>query len=467
MKKLTTSVLAALVLATTSCKDKTEDPTPTPTPTPTSSVVELSGDLSTQTLDASKKYLLKGQVFVQDGKVLTIPAGTVIMGDKATKGTLVINVGGKIMAEGTATKPIVFTSKLAAGERDKGDWGGVILLGKANCNQNSPSIEGISPSVNYGTFQSSANDADNSGVLKYVRIEYAGIALSPNNETNGLTMGAIGNGTTIENVQVSFGGDDAFEWFGGTVQCKNLIAYATWDDDFDCDFGFSGKVQYGLSIRDPYAADQSGSNAFECDNDAGGNDVTPYTSAVFSNITVLGPIYDSAKSISGNYQHAMHLRRRAAVSIFNSVIAGYPTGFRLDGTSTEAQYITNNNGVVKNNILVCVSKGTASPAPYVSSTAGEAKTYWEANNDVALTKNGSALTTAGIDVNLFYGKNSAGYPENPALGTLGTGASATGASFTDPKLAGSFFTTTTYRGAFSGADWTDGWATFSPQNVVY
>ena len=466
MKKLTTTVFAILVLAAASCKpDKTDDVTPTDTVTPVSTI-ELSGNIATQTLDATKKYLLKGQVFVQDGSVLTIPAGTVIMGDKATKGTLVINLGGKIMAEGTASKPIVFTSEESVGERDKGDWGGIIILGRANCNQNAPSIEGVSPAVTFGTFQSTANDGENSGVLKYVRIEYAGIALSPNNETNGLTMGAIGSGTTIENVQVSFGGDDSFEWFGGTVNCKNLVAFAGWDDDFDCDFGYSGKVQFGLAIRDPFAADQSGSNAWECDNDAGGNNVTPYTSAVFSNVTVLGPIADSSKSISGNYQHAMHLRRRTAVSIFNSVITGFPTGFRLDGTSTEAQYATDSNGVVKSNILIALRKGTAAAAPYQSSTANVAKNYWEAHNDVALTvtAGNASLTTAGVDASLFYANNST-YPSNPNFGLLGTGTSGTGANFTYPKLSG--FTSTSYRGAFSGSDWTDGWAEFDPQNKAY
>jgi hypothetical protein len=465
MKKFSNKFLAVLMIAVScavSCKKK-DDPAPVESTGPT----ELSGSLTTQTLDASKTYLLVGQVFVNDGQVLTIPAGTTIMGDKGTKGLLVINVGGKIMAEGTAANPIVFTSERAVGERDKGDWGGVIILGRANCNQNGPAIEGVSPAVTYGTFQSSANDTENSGIMKYVRIEYAGIALSPNNETNSLTMGAVGSGTTLENIQVSFGGDDGFEWFGGTANAKNLISYGTWDDDFDCDFGYSGTVQHAVAIRDPFAADQSGSNAFECDNDAGGNDVQPYTSAVFSNVTVLGPMYDSTKSISGNYQHAMHLRRRTAVSIFNSVIAGYPTGFRLYGTSTETQYITNLNGVVNDNILITFSKGTAAAIPYQSTTANAAKNYWEASNDIALTVSNSstALNAVGLDVNLFYGKTSP-YPANPDFGTLGvTGTSATGGDFSHAKL--STFTSTTYRGAFGGNDWTDGWSNFDPQNTVY
>jgi hypothetical protein len=465
-------VALSLLFAAVSCKK--DEPT-TPTPTSADTAVVLSGSLPTTTLDASKKYLLKGQVFVNSNAVLTIPAGTVIMGDKATKGTLIINTGGKIMAEGTAARPIVFTSQNAAGARDKGDWGGVIILGRANVNQNAPTIEGISPAVSYGTFQSTASNTESSGVLKYVRIEYAGIALSPNNETNSLTLGGVGGGTIIENVQVSFGGDDGFEWFGGVASAKNIVSYAMWDDDFDTDFGWSGNVQFALSIRDPFAADQSGSNAFESDNDANGNDVMPYTSGVFSNVTVLGPAYDSSKSISGNYQRAMHIRRRSALSLYNSVIAGFPTGVMVDGASTEAQYTTNSNGALKNNLVAVLYKGTTAPDTVKAgsgNTAASVYAYWIANGNDAFrpytqTKNNAGYTAAGIDATLFFGKNSS-YPADPDFGTLGVnGASATGASFIDARVSGSFFTPTAYRGAFGGTDWTNGWANFNPQNTTY
>ena len=288
------SVIALFATTFTSC-----EPPITP-PAETSTNVELTGELNTQTLDASKKYLIKGIVIVPDGAVLSIPAGTVLVGQKSSKGTLVVKPGGKLIAEGTPERHIIFTSNQLPGEREQGDWGGIVILGKANINQNNPAVEGVSPAVNYGTFNNSINDNDNSGILKYVRIEYAGIALTPNNETNGLTMGAVGSGTTIDYVQVTYGGDDAFEWFGGTVTCQHLIAFATWDDDFDTDFGFSGKVQFGVSVRDPFNADQSGSNSFESDNDATGSTATPKTAGVFSNMTVLGPVFDSTKALNGN-----------------------------------------------------------------------------------------------------------------------------------------------------------------------
>jgi hypothetical protein len=349
------SLLATLALsiAFTSCKEKDNGPDPKPVDpvAPTDTLVVLSGTLATQKLDSTKKYLIKGITVIDDNVTLTIPAGTVLFGEKKTKGTLLIKKGGKLIAVGTEAKPIVMTSNQEPGERDKGDWGGVVMLGKANCNQNNPAIEGITPAANFGTFQSTANDADNSGIIKYVRIEYAGIALTPNNETNSLTMGGVGSGTTIEHVQVTYGGDDGFEWFGGTVNGKYLISYGTWDDDFDVDFGHSGKIQYGLAVRDPFAADQSGSNGFEVDNDASGTTATPKTSAVFSNITILGPSYDSSSrsSFSGNYQHALHLRRNSEISIFNSVFAGFPIGLNLDGTL--ANY-TSGAGVLDKNILV-------------------------------------------------------------------------------------------------------------------
>lgn len=440
----------------------------------------LSGSLSSRTLDASKKYTISGVVTIDNGVTLTIPAGTKLFGEKKTKGTLLVKPGGKLIAEGTETNPIIFTSNQDAGEREQGDWGGLVILGKANVNQNNPAIEGITPAANYGTFNSSANDDDNSGVLKYVRVEYAGIALTPNNETNSFTFGAVGKGTVVDFCQATYGGDDNFEWFGGTVECKHLVSMAAWDDDFDCDFGFSGKVQYGLAVRDPFNADQSGSNGFEVDNDASGTTATPKTAAVFSNITILGPIYDSTKTaFNGNYQHAMHLRRNCELSIFNSVIAGFPIGLNLDGTLSN---YTGGLGVLENNILVCSAvKGTAT-RPFFngkSASSAVADYFSTTKNNVAYTlstpTSGSpaaskAIMDAGINPALIMGYStvagvSGTYPKNPDFASF-TGATQSGAAFTNSKL-GAFFTTTTFKGAFGSSDWTDNWSNFNPQSEVY
>lgn len=152
-------------------------------------------------------------------------------------------------------------------------------------------------------------------ILRYVRIEYCGIAFQPGSEINGLTMGSVGSGTTIEYVQVAFCGDDSFEWFGGTVNCKYLIAYRGLDDDFDADFGYSGKVQFGLAVRDPQIADQSSSNGFEVDNDAQGSGNTPKTKPTFSNITIIGP---TGGSINSLYNRANHLRRNNEIGLYIS-----------------------------------------------------------------------------------------------------------------------------------------------------
>ncbi|MBK8499803.1 MAG: hypothetical protein IPL52_13545 [Flavobacteriales bacterium] len=176
-----------------------------------SNVIEVQGNITANTTwSNSNKYLLKGFVYVEDGATLTVQPGTIIKGDKPTKGSLIIKRGGKIMADGTASQPIVFTSNQAAGSRDRGDWGGIIICGRAPHNQPSdPTVEG-GPDAFYG----GTDAADNSGVLRYVRIEFAGIAFQPNQEINGLTLGAVGSGTTIEHVQVSYSGDDSYEWFG-------------------------------------------------------------------------------------------------------------------------------------------------------------------------------------------------------------------------------------------------------------
>ncbi len=473
-------------------------------------VLELSGSIAAnQTLDASKEYLLKGQVFVESGITLTIPAGTVLKGDKATKATLVVKPGGLLVCNGTAASPVVFTSAQNVGERDRGDWGGVIILGNAFVNQAArPAIEGISPAVNYGSVAADGatpetNASENSGSLTYVRIEYAGIELTPNNETNSLTMGGVGNGTTIENVQVSFGGDDGFEWFGGTVNGKYLISFGTWDDDMDTDFGWGGNVQFALIVRYPFYADQSGSNAFETDNQANGNEIdncdgtnnSGCTRGIFSNVSVFGPreFNNPSRSISANYQNAMHIRRRSALSIFNSYFSGFRVGLRIDDSGTLANL---NGGTSKlaNNILavpgttVTGTSTTAADASFATGLnindagAGNAtaiKTYWDNNNNetlnpTAATGEGSWSADSnpygdlGLSTAMFWGGNAIGtYPANPDFAVT-TGDLAEGADFTDAKLAGnSFFEAVNYRGAFGATDWTDGWAEFQPLTKGY
>ncbi len=287
---------------------------------------------ATLPLTADKVYYLDGWVYVKSGATITIEAGTVIRGSKANKGALIIEKGAKIMAEGTMENPIVFTSNQDAGSRSYGDWGGVIVLGKATVNKVDPIIEG-GPTSTYG----GSDDADNSGILKYVRIEFPGVAFMPDKEINGLTMGAVGSGTTIDYIQVSYSGDDSYEWFGGAVNVKHLIAFRGWDDDWDTDYGYHGMVQFCVTLRDPAIADPgSGSNGFESDNDATGSTDAPLTSVVFSNISCFGPLATPSTTINSNFKRAMHLRRNTNISIFNSILAGYAVGLFIDGTAAQA-----------------------------------------------------------------------------------------------------------------------------------
>ncbi len=424
---------------------------------PTAGVIELTGDLETQTLTSDKKYLIKGQVFVRDTKTLTIQPGTVIYGDKATKGTLIIDKGGKIIANGEQNKPIVFTSALPANQRDKGDWGGIVILGRANQNQPNPAVEGITPAAYFG----GTNDADDSGSLKYVRVEFAGIELTPNNETNSITLGAVGNQTEFENIMVSFGGDDGFEWFGGSINGKNLISYGTWDDDFDVDYGFTGKNQFALAVRYGSFADQSGSNIFETDNGPNDDITTLLTTGVFSNVTGIGPKLTNGQSINANYQHAIDLRRRTALSIGNSVFVGMPRGVRMNQNSVYENY-NNGTGVITNNIL-CVPSSAYLVGTGTTHTATDLENYWLANGNTLnnSTDFAAVLTSLGINANVFFGANTnTGYATNPTF-TVTSGALTSGASFTNAKFS-TGFEQVSYRGAFGATDWTAGWAEWNP-----
>ena len=298
-------------------------------------VTTVSADITTNTTWSGVVKLMN-KVYVKNNATLTIAPGTIIRGDKLTQGTLLITRGAKIIADGTAANPIVFTSNEAVGARNEGDWGGLVLLGLAKNNQPGgvANIEGIVPTTDSqfgGNF-----DNDNSGTLRYVRIEFAGIALEPNKEINGVTFGSVGNQTIVDYVQVSFSGDDSFEWFGGTVNCKHLIAYRGIDDDFDTDFGYRGKIQFFMSIRDKDMSDAAGdSNCFESDNDAAGSTAQPKTAPIFSNGTIIGAKGNGTIALptGEKFEKAFRLRRNTATSVFNTLVTGWEKGLSIEGTA--------------------------------------------------------------------------------------------------------------------------------------
>ena len=476
---------------------------------PNKPIVEVSGTLTGNINWVNTNiYKLKG--FVRIGQdvipagatspvigttgTLTIQEGTVIIGERSSKGTLVIQRGSKIIANGTAAKPIVFTSERAVGTREAGDWGGLVICGKGVNNISGTLGAGIGElEGQYAAYHGGTDDADNSGSLQYVRIEYAGVPINPNQEVNSLTMGSVGSGTVLKNVQASFGLDDSFEWFGGAVNAENLIAYRGLDDDWDIDNGYKGKVQFGLSIKDKDLADQSGSNGFEVDNDGTGSGNTPFTSPTFSNITVIGPKANRETAISVQFQSAAQLRRNNKIKIINSFFTGFPNGIFLDNQA--AGVVANAEAgtlVLKNNVLAGVdnwggngfgSAGTifaAAPAnganhptaprgfrvgagtgafsngiytlTAVTVSTKAAEDWFDDSNTIV-----SKWTDVGINANIFDSGITPTFL--PTVGSmLLTGADFTG--FTG-------LTSVTYKGAFGTTDWTTGWTNWNPQNTDY
>jgi len=421
--------------------------------------VDVTTSITTDThWTAGNTYYLKSQIYVKNNATLTIDAGVVIRADHTATGAgLFVTKGAKVIAIGTATSPIVFTSDNAAGSRAKGDWGGVILLGKGayNINNGINNIEGIAASTDteFGG-GSTPNDADDSGTLKYVRIEFGGYVYGPNQEINGLTFGAVGSGTTIDYVQVSHSNDDSFEWFGGAVNCKHLVAFRGLDDDFDTDNGFSGKVQFCLGVRDPNIADNpavSTSEGFESDNNASGDSSTPFTTAIFSNCTMVGPTYrttllNGGTMPTGGYKRAARLRKNTKLKIYNSIFIDYLEGLHVDNSGSallgaaEANAV-NNELVFKNNILAGIT--TTAKIVQISTTGThnanfDIAAWFNASNNTGLS---TPITNAGILV----------MPYNTADGSIYTGLdyrpgsasiAATGASFTDTYLSTENFSTT-------------------------
>ena len=393
-------------------------------------VTTVSADITTNTTWSGVVKLMN-KVYVKNNATLTIAPGTIIRGDKLTQGSLIITRGAKILADGTAANPIIFTSNEAVGARNEGDWGGLVLLGLAKNNQPGgvANIEGIVPTTD--TQFGGNYDNDYSGILRYVRIEFAGIALEPNKEINGVTFGSVGSQTIVDYVQVSFSGDDSFEWFGGTVNCKHLIAYRGLDDDFDTDFGYRGKVQFFLSIRDKDMSDAAGdSNSFESDNDAAGSTAQPKTAPIFSNGTIVGPKGNgtTALPIGEKFEKSFRLRRNTATSVFNTLTTGWEKGLSIEGTPV----VNNVNGdtlVFGHNTLTNYAANTITIYNAGTGT-GAASTAAFYNSFMGVDGNDTTSTLAQVNwVNLF-----------PALGVtpdarLGAGSSAaTNGNFMNPKF---------------------------------
>lgn len=312
-------------------------------------VVTVSGDItSTTTWSSSNVYEISGIVTVRSGATLNIQAGTYIkstVNSGTANGVLVIAKDGEINAIGTQNNPIVFTSRYLLDGNDAtkgkpGDFGGVIILGSDSINVagRDKLIEGL---PDESKFHYGGTDSEHySGTFQYVRIEYAGYRLAENIEVNGLTLGGVGVNTVIDHVQVSYGLDDGFEFFGGTVSPTHLISLAADDDQFDFDNGFKGEIQYAIAIADKDSTHStsgspasSDSNGIESDNNAPAEDASytllPKTHPILSNFTIIGT--ESLSGISGlGYKYGIRERRGSEISIDNSIVTGYPSGVVFD-----------------------------------------------------------------------------------------------------------------------------------------
>ncbi|OGU47137.1 MAG: hypothetical protein A2000_05355 [Ignavibacteria bacterium GWB2_36_8] len=410
-------------------------------------------------------YLLDGFVFVEEGAVLNIEAGTVIKG-KATPTTgdnasaLIISRGAQIFASGTPNKPIIFTSESDdianpndLTSADRGLWGGLIILGRADINTTSGvgQIEGIpttEPRAAYGGGDT-PDDAESSGVLRYVSIRHGGAELSPGDEINGLTLGAVGSGTTVEYVEIYSNLDDAVEWFGGTVNTKYLVSAFCGDDGFDFDEGWRGKNQFWFVLQ---GEDFAGRMA-EQDGGTSPEDGLPYAIPQIYNATYIGSGITAFPQ--GDGSEALIFRDNAGGKYYNSIITEYNGGGGGAGITVEdlesgedsRARLEGGDLVLSNNIWWNFGDGNdvanIAPQDFV-------RTHFEANNNQIIDPQINSISRTG-DGNLD--------PRPDPSGPAGSGAVAP----TDP-----FFTTTSYYGAFDpdGLLWIGGWTALSHNRIT-
>lgn len=389
------------------------------TPGPTAGSCVLSGEIRRDiTLTKNIQWILSGGVFIGGDKVdnatIAINPGTQIFGQQGAD-FLWIRRGSKIMAEGTPDNPIVFSgpSQQAAGE-----WGGLVLSGLARingCNQDVAVCEVANEAIT-SEFSGGDNDADNSGVLKYVQILFAGFAVRPDEELNGLTLNSVGSGTLIDYVQVHAGLDDGIEMFGGTVNMKHLVLTNIEDDSLDWGLGWRGKAQFVLAKQS--ASD--GDHGIEADNNPTNNNLLPRSKPVLSNMTFIGtPVSQSSGAL---------LRRGTGVNIWNSVFTQFRNCLTIDGEATSA----------------------------LASAPGEltiAHSFVHGCENNFSEANGATISTAD-----WFNSQPGNKVEDPLLSgylpAFGSPLTLAGTAVND-----AFFTTVDYVGAFKDADddWTQEW----------
>lgn len=443
MKKLSLLLLLSLFAA---CGDDGTEEEPPPPP-PDETVVRLNDDIATDTtFVADKTYVIPRlkSLFVKPGATLTIQPGTVIQGEEGS--LLVITRGAKIQAEGTAQRPIVFTSSQAVGQKRRGSWGGVLVLGAAPINVNRLStpasdeavFEAFPASIPEGKF-GGTNPADHSGVLKYVRIEFAGFNYLADREFNNLTLAGVGSGTTIDYVQVHGGSDDGIEFFGGTVNVKHIVSTQNGDDGFDADNGYNGKVQFLVVQNITPDGAREASNGYEIDNHgtAASYNAEPRTNPTIYNATIVGD-----KDYTAGTSFAGILRRGTGGKYYNHIFMNFAKGLEFRDAATQGQ-LDGGGLAVQNSIFFQApppppqATGDIDEAAYLDATAANNRTV-----DPAIP---------GMN-----NKTAPSFKPNVASPAL-TGCAT-------PPNDGFFDATATFCGAMGAEDWTAGWTAY-PQPV--
>lgn len=430
----------------------------------------ISADITTnRTLFADTLYTLRGFIKVANGATLTIQPGTIIQGDYDVVGSsLFVLRGAKIEANGTAEKPIVFTSSKPAGQRQAGDWGGLIIIGNGIINRTGDvQLEGTgtgasNPAVLYS---GGNNNADNSGTLRYVRVEFAGYATAADAELNTFTLGAVGSGTTMEYVQAVSGLDDNFEFFGGAVDGKYMISYDAGDDHFDMSEGYQGRLQHVIAFQtrqvvprpgagnvssDPQGIENDGCAGSGC---ADGQDTQPFNVPMIANFTLVGPSDGIFSGTSGGI--GMMLRRGTGGHYVNGVVARWERAGISLRDQTTLNRIQAGLLSVKN---LHVSDVGATFQPQTGSTV-QGSVDLEANAIVEGTQTPAQLF-ASLPINPT---NVSQLDWTPAASSpIATGGLATFTGDLATK-AGSFVTATAYRGAANpaGPKWWAGWTNYA------
>lgn len=400
-------------------------------------VIVVTGEIAgTENWTSNFYYVLRGAVFVNEGATLNIAAGTRIIGEAGSVGTLVVLRGGRLNAIGTRDAPIVFTSDQAAGNRARGDWGGIILNGRAPVNLEGGEGAGEGDTGVYG-----GNDPnDSSGSMRYVRVEFAGTEFSPDNELNGIAFQGVGRGGSYEYIQVHMNRDDAFEWFGGTADIKYAVASNAADDSFDWTFGWTGRAQFVAVTQRSDDADQG----IEADNNEFNNNLLPRSNPVIYNMTLCG---DPDRNEGGESVRAANIRRGTAVTLRNFLVTGFKTtGIQFDGAATIDQV---NNGT--SHLGAGVIWGI--PAPAHSSIAGFIASGRFPNVRTSATDAEVGLSAAG----------GCAVHDNPNFQPTGVATLAGGQLAPIQPPNDGFFEAVTFIGAVPPApadNWMTGWTSF-------